>query len=266
MKIAGTNFAFVWTETLDEGFGHLADHGIDRVELTLTLPHINLNEPTNSIANEVNDSASRYGITFTSLNPVEMNLISANKGIADTTLQELLKAVDLAAAIGAPTLVVVPGRFNTLCPMDLEVALTAFRSQMAVLLEHAAKRDVKLALENTPFGFLQTPLEILEEIRFFDHEQLGMVVDAANLHFVGGDISEIAHVADHIILAHVSDTDRTRFAHNYIGEGDVDFKAFADALKENNYAGETVYELVVPNLDWSRWKSDFAVLRDLGWS
>lgn len=265
MKLAGTNFAFVWTETLDEGLSHLANIGVERVELTVSLPHVNLNEPVSSTAKAINESANRHGVSFSSVNPVEMNLISANEAVAETTVDELTKSIDLAADIGAPTLVVVPGRYNSLCPMSPEVALESFQQRLTRLLEHAEKRQVSLALENTPFGFLQTPLELLQQVQHFDHYRLGIVVDAANLHFVGANVSEVSAVAEHLFLTHVSDTYQSRFAHNHLGDGDVDFKAFAQTLESIGYEGETVYELVTPGVDWNRWKSDFDEFRSMGW-
>lgn len=266
-RLAGTNFAFLWSESLDEGLRHLAGIGLDRVELTVSLPHIDLRRPIQDIAREVRTAADRHGVTFTSLNPVEMNLVSANSAIADTTAQQLQATIDLAAAVGAPTVVVVPGRMNSLCPMDPAAALAAFHNRLQNLLEHATRRGVNLALENTPFGFLQSPTELVEQIQRYNHERLGLVVDAANLEFLGLDAeSELRAASQHLVLAHISDTDRHRFAHAYVGQGTVDFRAFATHLAEVGYTGDTVNELVTTQIDWARWQADAQQLRDWGWA
>jgi sugar phosphate isomerase/epimerase len=266
LPIAGTNFGFLWTETLDEGFAHLASMGASRAELMVSLPHIDLNEDLDQVAKRVQQAATNNGITFTTLNPVELNLISANSGLAATAHEQLLKTIDLAATLGAPTVVVVPGRHNVLTPMTEQVALDTFHRQIGGLLEHAIANNVKLALENAPFGFLQSPRSLQEQIRAYDSPHLGLTIDAANLHFTGEDIrTEVLAVKDDILVAHISDTRRDKFAHAHIGEGDVDFALFANSLNEAAYTGETVYELVTPGVDWKRWQSDFHSLTDLGW-
>lgn len=265
-RLAGTNFGYMWTETLDEGFGKLADMGVDHAELTVSLPHVDLRIPTEELAQGINAAAKAHGITFTSLNPVELNLISPNGSLADTAQEQLMKTVDLAEAVGAPIVVVVPGRYNSLCPMDQQVALDAFHRRLEQLLKHAIKRNVSLGLENAPFGFLQTPTHLLAQVTMFAHENLGLTVDAANLHYTGDDMrAEVENVRKKILLAHISDTTRARFAHAHMGDGDVDFPGFARALQDVGYTGDTVYELVTPGVDWERWRRDFDRMRALGW-
>lgn len=265
-KLVGTNFAFMWSHPLSEGLGSLAGIGFDRMELTVSLPHIDLRQSIQETAGDVRKAADRHGVSITSLNPVEMNLISANSGIADATVQQLKATIDLAAAVEAPTVVVVPGRMNSLCPMDRTTALASFHCRLQSLLEHAERRRVNLALENTPFGFLQSPTEIIEQIQRYSHERLGLVVDAANLEFLDFDVAtEVRAAKQYLMLAHISDTDRDRFAHGYVGAGTVDYRAFAENLAAVGFVGDTVNELVTPRVDWRRWQADVELLKSWGW-
>ena len=54
----------------------------------------------------------------------------------------------------------------------------------------------------------------------------------------------VRDVADHLILAHVSDCWADRWAHTTVGAGDIDFPAFAKALDDIGYTGDVVYELM----------------------
>lgn len=226
------------------------------------MPHVDLRVPTEKLARGINATANAHGISFTSLNPVELNLISPNGSLAEAALEQFIKTIDLAAAVGAPIVVVVPGRYNSLCPMNSRVALDSFHRQLEPLLQHAIARNVSLALENTPFGFLQSPSELLTQVREVGHDNLGLTVDAANLYFTGADVtSEVRQVHQAIMLTHISDTTRARFAHTYMGEGDVDFQRFSAVLQEVGYTGDTVYELIVQGVDWERWRRDFDQIR-----
>lgn len=264
--LAGTNFGYMWTEPLGQGFEKLAAMGLTRAELTVSLPHVDLTRPIETVAAEINAVKTAAGIELTSLNPVDLNLISPNPGMAHTSREQYLRTIELAAGVGAPIVVVIPGRFNSLCPMDPTVAFEQFNRQLEPLLEHAERHGVGLALENAPFGFLQTPSELAKEVEAIGHPRLGLTVDAANIHFVGADLAaEVQAARGHIFIAHISDTTTKKFAHAHMGDGDVNFLAFAAALRDAGYEGDTVYELVTPGVDWTRWERDFTALRQIGW-
>lgn len=265
--MAATNFGFLWSEDLDEGFGRISEAGITRTELMVSLPHVDLRQPRDELARQINDATSRNGLALTSLNPVDLNLISANGAVADSSLEQLLLTIDLAEAVGAPTVVVVPGKYSALVPMDEQRALDTFRRSVEEMLPRAAQRGINLAFENVPFGFLESPSQLWSELQSFGTDHIGLTVDAANLHFIGNNIrTEIEAVRDHILIVHISDTTRDRFAHAHIGDGGLDFAEIATVLRDIGYRGDTVYELATPEMDWARWRNDLRHLHELGWS
>lgn len=267
LPLAGTNFGFLWSEDLNEGFGRIAEAGVKRTELMVSLPHVDLRQPITELARRVTDATAGNGLDLTSLNPVDMNLVSANGAIAESSLEQILLTIDLASEVGAPTVVVVPGKYSALVPMDEQRALDTFRRSVEAMLPRAADRGINLAFENVPFGFLESPRRLWSELEAFGNDFIGLTVDAANMHFIGNDIrAEIEAVCDHILVVHVSDTGRQRFAHGYIGDGSVNFAEVASVLSEVGYMGDSVYELATPGVDWSRWRNDLKHLRDLGWT
>ncbi|MFF2840606.1 sugar phosphate isomerase/epimerase family protein [Paenarthrobacter sp. NPDC057981] len=266
-SIAATNFGFLWTEGLGEGLGRIAQAGITRTELMVSLPHVDLRQSRSKLAHDINDATRRNGLALTSLNPVDMNLVSANGAIAEESLEQLLLTIDLAEDVGAPIVVVVPGKYSALVPMNEQHALETFRRSVEIMLPRAAERGIKLAFENVPFGFLESPNGLWTELKSYETDLIGLTVDAANLHFAGQDFrTEIEAVQKHILIVHISDTDRSRFKHGHIGEGDVDFAEVASALKAVEYLGDIVYELATPGVDWARWQQDLLRLRQLGWA
>lgn len=255
--LVSTNFSFIWSEEFDQGVELLATAGIDRIELTLSLPHIDLRDPVEEVASRVSRIAAQHGISFSSVNPVDLNLISANGAIADVSCLQYKRAIDVAEALEAPVVVVVPGRFNALSAMDFAVARDAFHQRFEALVEHVDNKNVLLGVETTPFGFLETPKDLLAEIDRYNPYNVGITVDAANLHFVNADIeSEISQAADRTVLAHISDTNQVKFQHTYLGEGTVPVEDFIALLARVGYQGDIVYELVVPQLDFPRLEAD----------
>lgn len=265
LSIAGATYSFMWHETLKSGLQKYSQIGLSRMELTVSLPHTDMSRGIQTLAAEINDIARSTNIGFTSLNPVELNLISASSELARTSLEQYKSAIDLAAEVGAPIVTVIPGRLSSLCPMDSQYALDSFARAMDELVPHAEKAGVKIALENTPFGFLQYPKELFEHVQSYGSAALGLVFDAANLHFLDGNIGEeLKYVASKVLIAHISDTSIGKFTHAYVGQGSVNFKHFVDVLLALDTPVELVYELVTPKLDWDRVAQDIRELQKLG--
>ena len=99
------------------------------------------------------------------------------------------------------------------------------------LLDHARKHGIRLGLENVPYGFLQTPTEIIDQIKQYNDPHLGLTIDAANLHFHGARIrEELAAAQDFILITHISDTTTKKFTHAHLGQGDMNLQEFGKTL------------------------------------
>ena len=78
-----------------------------------------------------------------------------------------------------------------------------------------------------------------------DHPRVSICYDIANAHFIGEDSAAGLHaVARRLGIVHLSDTGRQAWKHDPIGEGSCDFAGFARALREIDYAGTSMLELV----------------------
>ena len=69
-----------------------------------------------------------------------------------------------------------------------------------------------------------------------------------------------------LALVHISDSLRARWGHTRIGQGEIDFAAFADAIRGIAYPGLTVYELVDEHDPAPRLRDDRALLARWGWN
>jgi sugar phosphate isomerase/epimerase len=95
---------------------------------------------------------------------------------------------------------------------------------------------------------------------------LRLAYDVANALAQEDPAEGVKRAAPYVAIAHVSDTWASRWAHTSIGRGEVDFAAFAAALRDIGFQGSTVYELVDGDDPAPRLAADLAALRAAGWA
>src|SRR5690606_12364162 len=113
------------------------------------------------------------------------------------------KAIDEAATLGAPCLVLVVGGLPD-GSKDLTAARTAVADAVAELAPYAAKRGVRLALEPlhpmycADRAVLSTLKQALDLAESFPVEQVGVVVDTSHLWWDPEIFAQIARAGDRI--------------------------------------------------------------------
>jgi L-ribulose-5-phosphate 3-epimerase len=187
------------------------------------------------------------GLSLTSLNiaNVDLNIASTTPDMRAYSLDLLEKVVTLAGDLGAPGMVVSPGKPNVLMPAPVE-ELTAFASAGLARLASAAKRaGTALWLENVPFSFLPDADSSMRLIESLGDIAIGYVYDIANAYFIGEEpAAALARVGERLALIHVSDTGKTAFRHAPIGEGTIDWATLPELMRGCRYQGAIVLEIV----------------------
>jgi sugar phosphate isomerase/epimerase len=265
MLLAMTTYGYLHRLDLRSALRDIADAGYRGVEISTAPPHIFTPSVGLVERSQLRHFIAGLGLTCTSLNAAELNLISPNPDISDLARRHYIDNIRLAHDLEVDLLVIVPGRQNILCPTPHEDAVYALERQLEYLLEEAEKLGVRLALETSPYGFMQAAEEVKEVVARFANRFLGIAVDCANVFAVQDPADAVRASADYLIMAQISDTWKDRFAHTSIGRGQVDFGTFASALAEVHYAGPTVYELVDGDDPAPRVREDRAVLLACGW-
>lgn len=268
LQLAAANYGYLYRTTLEDSLRSIAEHGFSSFELTPVPPHLYTPTFGPFERRQLQRLLRDLELRCTSVNPsfTDLNLISCNTEFRELTSRQLVQNMQLAHDLEAPILVVIPGRRNALIPTPDEDAVAVLKEQLAGLLEHAERLGVVVSLENAPYGFMQTAAEALEIVRQVAHPMLKLTYDAANAFMNEDPAAGVAVVKDHLALAHISDTCKRRWAHTSIGQGEVDFAAFAEALRGIGYAGRTVYELVDGDDPGPRWAADFEQLSAYGWT
>ena len=81
----------------------------------------------------------------------------------------------------------------------------------------------------------------------FDDPRLEVAYDVANAEFVSEDHAEaLRRLAPRLGQVHLSDATATRWAHDRVGSGTVDFDTVFQALDEIAFGGACILEVVTP--------------------
>lgn len=266
MPLATANFGYFYHRGLDDSLRDIADAGYEQVELTLGPPHIDLSTFDLDARRRVKHDISSAGLTAVSTNAIELNPVSGNEDFRELTYRQYRAAIEFAADLGGASVVMITGRRNPLIPMPEQQAKDLLRAHLERLLPVAGSLGVTIALEPVPFGFMQTAAEVASFVRELGADHLGIALDCANSYVAGADPAEEARACGELTaIVHISDAWRTRFAHTQVGAAEIDFAAFAAALRESDYTGTTVYELVDGDDPSPRLRSDRAALSEWGW-
>lgn len=266
LPLATANFGYFYRRGLEESLRDIADAGYSRLELSLGPPHIDLSNLGAEERRRVKQETDRLELDVVSTNAIELNPISLNDDLKEATYRQYRAAIELTAELGGGSAVMITGRRNALIPTPEKQARDLLRAQLERLLPVAESLEVTIALEPVPFGFLQTARELAPFVRELGADRLGITLDCANCYFAGADPSqEVADSGGLTAIAHISDTWRNRWAHTRVGAAEIDFAAFASALRESGFTGTTVYELVDGEDPAPRLRADRAALAEWGW-
>jgi len=266
LTLSGCSFGWLPFASLDTALADLADHGFTSFELTTAPPHIHSPGLNRSERVGLAKRLDRFGLRAVSTNPTfcDINLVSTNSDFRKLSEDQIIHELELAADLGAETVVVIPGRLHSLAPAPADRLRHDLAESLTRLLNRADAVGVTIALENSPYGYLRTSTELVEVADEIDHPRLGIVYDVANALAIEDPVEGVATVAHRLVLTHLSDTRRDRWTHTSPGRGEVDFSAFAEALSKIEFTGHNVYELIDMEPPAPRLEADIAALETVG--
>ena len=172
----------------------------------------------------------------------------------DESVQDARQAIKLAAALGAPCLVLYPGGRNNHIYRHAERLL---RSALDLLIEDAEDADVTLAIEPmhkacaanwTFLTDLESTVALLESYR---SPHLKLVFDTYHFGHDRAVLANLAELAPHVGVVHLGDRvgphgvdqDRRR-----LGEGRLKLAELIRGLLDAGYAGDFDVELIGPQI------------------
>ena len=171
------------------------------------------------------------------------------------------EALDEAAALGAATLVLVPGGLPA---GDRDLVAARDRAARAIerLVPYAQEVGVTLGIEpmNPIYaadrGVISTLAQALDIAERFDPKDVGVVVDTFHLWWEPGIADQVQRAGDRIASYQVCDwitplPADTLLARGMMGDGHIDFPAFTRAVTAAGYRGDIEVEIFNADL-WAQ--------------
>ena len=265
LELGVTTYGYLYRRTLEGALRAIAAAGYKLVEISAISPHVYT--PATGVLERwaLRRLLRSVNLRCVSVNAAEQNLISPSPALREVAFKEYEATIELAADLEVNIVVVGPGRLNVLIPMPYEDAVALLKRQLEGLLPLAGRLGVRLALETFPFGFMRTGAEVKAVVDDLDDDLLGIAYDCANVLAHEDPAQGVRAIADRLLIAHVSDAWKNRFAHTSVGRGEVNFRAYADSLRAADFVGPTIYELVDGEDPDPRIAGDAESFRGWGW-
>ncbi len=255
MKYSISNWIYA-DEPLRVTFQRLQKYGYDGVEL--------VGEPQRYDIQEVKGLCQELGLSVLSVLgwsiwPLERDLAHPDPQMRQKALNYATECVDLAVAVDAPLVVVIPasaGRTSPIGQPDSEKAWKeAVTREWGYAVEsvrkaaaYAQQKGIFLAMEpiNRYESFLINNVD--QALRFIsevDSEAVKLHLDTFHMNIEDPDPAEAIRKAGSLLVnMHVSDSQR-----GPVGHGHTDFAAIMKALKEIDYQGALTMEPLPPEPD-----------------
>ena len=143
--------------------------------------------------------------------------------------------------------------------------LGRFFAALDELAPLAQRAGTALWVENMPFAFLPGIDELLAALDRYGNDDIGIVYDVANGHFIGEDVpAALRRCRQRLRVVHLSDTGQDVYRHAAIGLGSVDFASLPAVLAEIGHGARPILEIIAPEPDAAIDQSA-ARLAQLGW-
>ena len=153
--------------------------------------------------------------------------------------------VTLAGELGVAGVVIGPGKANPLFPAPRQRLVEHFFAALDVLAPLARKAGTAVWVENMPFEFLPEISEVMEELERSGSDEIGVVYDISNGHFVHETVAEaLRRSRTRLKLVHLSDTNQHTYRHDPVGMGTVPFAAIPAVLEEIGHRHPLVLEII----------------------
>jgi sugar phosphate isomerase/epimerase len=160
-------------------------------------------------------------------------------------VRRLIRHIETAAQLGIEVIVIHPGgRRMATTRAEQQRDWTLNVETFCQLGDLAGERGVRIGLENL-MGRYRAPHELLDLIAAIDHPAIGVTFDTSHANVVGLDLpAAIREFGSVLIATHISDNDGSGDQHRTPGNGQIDWLAVVQALRDVGYAG--LFDLEIP--------------------
>jgi sugar phosphate isomerase/epimerase len=248
-QLGASTFAFAWRESALDALRRLRALGLDGFDVILAPGHCWPDELPAAARARLARSLAAEEIRIDSLNfpALDLNLASCIPEVRAYAVALYRDALALGAELGVRGVVAVPGRVSALAGPAADETERWLEESVGELLTVAQETDVSLFLELHPQSPIPTVDALDGFVTRFDDPRLRVAYDVANAEFVSEDHGEaLRRLAPRLGQVHLSDATSTRWAHDRVGRGSVDFAAVFRTLDAIAFAATCILEIVTP--------------------
>jgi sugar phosphate isomerase/epimerase len=224
----------------------IAAMGFDYLELTMDPPRAHytiVRQQMNSILKSLNS----HSMSVVCHLPTFVSTADLTDSIREASLQEMLNSMEVAAELGAPKVVLHPGRIGGLGLYVKEAAMALANESLAVIIDRAQELGLCVCLENMfpKCGAFVEPADFDGILQRFPGLRLTLDTGHAN---IGGQgcrrtLDFIEKFGARIGHLHISDNLGERDDHLAVGSGAIDFLKIIHALKQCGYDDTATLEI-----------------------
>jgi sugar phosphate isomerase/epimerase len=250
-EVFGCNtYAYMQALSADQCVSRLADRGFIAFEVMVYPGHLWTKDVTG--LRNLRTLIQARGLHLVSLNMpnIDINIAAASQEMRAYSLAMLAGVVEMAGELGAGGIVIGPGKANPLFPADRALLTAHFFAALDRLSPLAEKAGTALWVENMPFAFLPDAANLMETLDRYGRNDIGVVYDVANAHFIREDIGQGLTLCRHRLkLVHLSDTGQQVYRHDPVGCGSVPFSGIPAQLRSVGYWARPMLEIIAQNAD-----------------
>lgn len=249
---ACNTYAYTLSHKAEECLARLSDAGFSEFEVMMYPGHLWPPDTSAATRHSLRRLIAARGWRIVTLNMpnIDMNVAAASAEMRRYTLDLLEGIVLLAGELEAEGVVIGPGKANPLFPAPRERLAGHFFAALDRLRPIAQRAGTRLWVENMPFAFLPGVGELIDTLDRYGADDIGIVYDVANGHFIGEDpASALRACRSRLQLVHLSDTDRKTYTHSPVGAGDVPFRIVPPVLAEIGHKRRPVLEIISADPD-----------------
>jgi sugar phosphate isomerase/epimerase len=246
------SYSYTLDDTAETFLTKLSARGYREFELMVYPGHLWPKALPASDRTSLRRHAEKLGAKIVTLNMpnIDVNIAAASDDVRELSLAHLERIVGLAGDLGVPGVVIGPGKANPLFPMPREALMGHFFAGLERLLPLARKTGTRLLVENMPFAFLPGIGELLAALDRFGSDDIGVVYDVANGHFIKEDVADgVRSAKPRLALVHLSDTGQTVYRHDAVGLGTVPFAVVPPVLDGIGHRGLPMLEIIATDAD-----------------
>ena len=235
-------------DTLDE----FRSAGVSLIEIGSAPVFVNPDDEQQHAA--IRDHLARTGMRVHSIHAghgLQFTMSAEDPSVRRETVRQARDAARIATALGGDVVVVHPG--GPVAGVDDLDAFTArVVNGLPTLVDAVANEGARVALENAnPRGFPSDPRVLMELVRMFPEEQVGVCIDVGHANLTSWGMNVIREAAGRIITTHLHDNHGPASAaldeHLAPGHGTVDWNAVMRTFRRAGYRGPWIFECGRPD-------------------